>query len=186
VRRGLEDRNAMMRTLHRFAGQVTWRQLDLNRETAVGEGLFIEARAARGKVPVHLEGLSPSSPEDNVSLWIREAATGKRAAYLGATSAADGLQDLHGVECIFFDGTFWSSDELQKLGLSKARAEDMAHLPIGGAGGSLERLGHVAAAHKIYTHINNSNPILVEGSPEEQAVREAGWQIAFDGMEVAL
>ena len=186
VRRGLEDRNAMMRTLHRFASQVTWRPLELNREMAMGDGLFIEARAARGKVPVHLEGLSPPSPEDNVSLWIREAATGKRAAYVGATSAADGLQDLRDVDCVFFDGTFWSSDELQKLGLSKARAEDMAHVPIGGDGGSLMRLAHVAPAHRIYTHINNSNPILVEGSPEEQAVREAGWQIAFDGMEVAL
>jgi pyrroloquinoline quinone biosynthesis protein B len=186
VRRGLEDRNAMMRTLHRFASQVTWRPLELNREMAMGDGLFIEARAARGKVPVHLEGLSPSSPEDNVSLWIREAATGKRAAYVGATSAADGLQDLRDVDCVFFDGTFWSSDELQKLGLSKARAEDMAHVPIGGDGGSLVRLAHVARAHRIYTHINNSNPILVEGSPEELAVRAAGWQIAFDGMEVAL
>jgi pyrroloquinoline quinone biosynthesis protein B len=186
VRRGLEDRNAMMRTLHRFASQVTWRELELNQEVAMGDGLFLEARAARGKVPVHLEGLSPSSPEDNVSLWLRDAATGKRAAYIGATSAADGLQNLGDVDCIFFDGTFWSSNELPTLGLSKARAEDMAHLPIGGEGGSLIRLAHVTAPHKIYTHINNSNPILVEGSPEERAVREAGWQIAFDGMEVAL
>jgi pyrroloquinoline quinone biosynthesis protein B len=186
VRRGLEDRNAMMRTLHRFAGQTTWRELELNQEMPIGDGLFIEARAARGKVPVHLEGLSSPSPEDNVSLWIREAAIGKRAAYLGATSAADGLEDLGGVDCVFFDGTFWSSDELLGLGLSKARAEDMAHLPIGGEGGSLARLRQLTAAHKIYTHINNSNPILVEGSPEERAVREAGWQIAFDGMEVAL
>ena len=186
VRRGLEDRNAMMRTLHRFAAQTTWHELELNREVPMGDGLFIEARAARGKVPVHLEGLSSPSPEDNASLWIREAATGKRAVYLAATSAADGLDDLRGVECVFFDGTFWSSNELAMLGLSKARAEDMAHLPISGDAGSLARLEHVAAPHKIYTHINNSNPILVEGSPEERAVRKAGWQIAFDGMEVAL
>jgi pyrroloquinoline quinone biosynthesis protein B len=59
-------------------------------------------------------------------------------------------------------------------------------VPIGGERGSLSRLGALVGPRKIYTHINNSNPILVEGSPEERAVRRAGWEIAFDGQEVSL
>ena len=136
---------------------------------------------------MHLVGLGTPSPEDNVSICIRDAHTGKRAVYMGATSSAEGLREaLHGVDCIFFDGTFWSSDELSRLGLSQSRAEDMAHLPVGGEGGSLSRLAGLAVSPRIYTHVNNTNPILVEGSPEHRAVREAGWDVAFDGMEVKL
>ena len=62
----------------------------------------------------------------------------------------------------------------------------MAHLPVGGPAGSLAALARIPVRHKIYTHINNSNPILVQGSPEERAVHAAGWQIAYDGMEIAL
>ncbi len=187
VRRALEERNAIFRTLRRFEGQVTWHDLPLEREVEVEPGLTITARPSRGKLPVHLEGLSAPSPEDNISLWLRDASTGKTAAYLGATSSALGVdQALRGVDCMFFDGTFWSSDELVGLGLSKSRAEDMAHLPIGGPEGSLTRLARAPVARKIYTHINNSNPILVHDSPEERAVRAAGWEIAYDGMEVSL
>ncbi len=187
VRRGLEERNAMFRTLERFEGQVMWNTLELDRPIEIEPGLTMTARPSRGKVPVHLDGLSPPSPEDNVSLWLHDATTGKTAAYVGATASADGaLVALRGIDCVFFDGTFWSNDELVALGLSKARAEDMAHLPIGGSEGSLSLLAGIAVSRKIYTHINNSNPILVGGSPQERAVRDGGWEIAYDGMEVAL
>jgi pyrroloquinoline quinone biosynthesis protein B len=187
VRRGLEDRNVMFRTLHRFPEQATWRDLELGQEVTIAPGLTVEARPARGKLPVHLMGLAEPSPEDNVALLIRDARTGKAAAYVGATSSAHGLeQELQGIDCVFFDGTFWSSDELVTQGLSSARAEDMAHLPIGGPAGSLAQLSRIAAPHRIFTHINNTNPVLVEGSPENLAVQQAGWIVAYDGMEVSL
>jgi pyrroloquinoline quinone biosynthesis protein B len=184
VRRGLEERNVIFRTLQRFPEQVTWRRLPLGSEVDLEAGLVVEARPARGKLPVHLVGLGDPSPEDNVSLWIRDTRTGRRVVVLTATSSVEGLEDdLRDVDCVFFDGTFWSSDELGKLGLGTTRAEDMAHLPIGGDDGSLARLRGLHGPRKIYTHINNSNPILVHGSPEQRAVVDAGWDIAFDGME---
>lgn len=187
VRVALEERNAIFRTLRRFPGQVTWRDLPLGRAVDVEPGLTIEARAAPGKLPVHLTGLSRPSPEDNVALLLRDAATDKSALYMAATSSTDGLEAApQDVDCIFFDGTFWSSDELVQLGLSSARAEDMAHVPIGGERGSLPRLARSPAARRIYTHVNNSNPILVEGSPEHRAIQEAGCEVAFDGLEVQL
>jgi pyrroloquinoline quinone biosynthesis protein B len=187
VRRGLEDRNIICRTLHRFPEQAVWRDLELGREVTVEPGLTVEARPAHGKLPVHLMGSSMPSPEDNVSLWIRDSRTKKTAVYMAATSSTEGVDaQVRGVDCLFFDGTFWSSDELVALGLSQARAEDMAHLPIDGPQGSLARLSGAQVPQKIFTHINNSNPILVETSPEHRAVRAAGWQVAYDGMEVSL
>jgi pyrroloquinoline quinone biosynthesis protein B len=186
VREGLES-NTIFRTLRRFPEQVVFRELVLRRCLELDGGVTVEARPSPGKVPVHLMGLSAPSPEDNVGLWLNDARSGKTAVILGAAASLDGIIDeLHGVDCVFFDGTFWSSDELIALGLSKARAEDMAHLPIGGVQGSLARLSELAIPQKIYTHINNSNPILVADSLEARAAHDAGWQIAYDGMEVDL
>ena len=192
VRSGLVE-NAIFRTLERFEGQVVWRRLDLGCEVPlagtddVASGLTVEARAAKGKLPVHLENSSKiASAEDNVGLWIRETATGKSAVYLAATSSVDPFVSSLDADCVFVDGTFWSSDELPALGASKSRAEDMAHLPISGGTGSLAKLAKITARRKVYTHINNTNPILREDSPERGHVERAGWEVAFDGMEIDL
>ena len=187
VQRGLVERNALMRTLARFDGQVTWRALSLGVEVEALPGLFVTATAASGKLPVHLTGIAEASPEDNVSLVFREASSGARAAYVGATSAVGHLaEEIAGVGALFFDGTFWSSDELVRLGLGKIRAEDMAHLPIGGHAGSLAALAGVDARRKIFTHVNNTNPILLDDSKERREVERAGWEVAYDGMELEL
>ena len=62
----------------------------------------------------------------------------------------------------------------------------MGHLPIGGSQGSLAQIAALAIKRRIYIHINNTNPILVEGSPEQRAVKEAGVGIGQDGMEIRL
>ena len=187
VRRGFVERNVLYRTLERFPGQVTWRVLKTGREEEVA-GLTVEALAVPGKPPVHLESLAPSDPEENIGVRVRAPATGRVLAYL---SAAGGVTDeildaLDGADAVFFDGTFWSSDELPKLGLGTKRAEEMAHVPVGGPGGSLARLAGVRAGRRVYIHINNTNPMLREDSPERAEVSAAGWEIAWDGMEVRL
>ena len=187
VRRGFVERNVLYRTLERFPGQVTWRVLKTGREEEVA-GLTVEALAVPGKPPVHLESLAPSDPEENIGVRVRAPATGRVLAYL---SAAGGVTDeilhaLDGADAVFFDGTFWSSDELPKLGLGTKRAEEMAHVPVGGPGGSLARLAGVRARRRVYIHINNTNPMLREDSPERAEVSAAGWEIAWDGMEVRL
>ena len=80
---------------------------------------------------------------------------------------------------MFFDGTFWSSDELiARSASARKRAEEMAHWPIGGPSGSLAQLAVCGAARRVYIHINNTNPILREDRPERAAVVAAGWEIA--------
>jgi pyrroloquinoline quinone biosynthesis protein B len=194
VRRGFTEGNPLYRTLQRFPSQVTWRPLKLGREEVLAggdgreSGLLVEAVAVPGKLPIHLEGIVAADPEDNIGLRIREAATGRRLAYF---PAAGGLTEsvraaLADADCVFFDGTFWSSDELPALGLGTKRAEDMAHLPVGGTAGSLAALRALGARRRIYIHVNNTNPLLREDSPERAKVDAAGWQIAWDGMEVTL
>jgi pyrroloquinoline quinone biosynthesis protein B len=192
VRRGLFEQNAIARTLSRFDGHLTHRTLPLGTEVSIDDargqatGLRVTARPVRGKIPVHLEGLVPSEPDQNVGLWLRDAA-GKVAAYVSAVAdLRDVTPHLDGVDVLLLDGTFWSSDELARPGLSKARAEDMAHLPIGDPAGSLESSARLGVRRRIYTHINNTNPILVASSPERHAVTAAGWEVASDGMDLVL
>ncbi len=187
VRAGLEERNALMRTLRRFPEQLTWKRLELGRvhdlEDGIEDGMTIEARAIAGKGPTHLAGLVASTPEENVALWIRHA--GRTLVYASACGSLEGIDALFDdADALLFDGTFFSSDELVAQGLSRARAEEMAHLPVGGQHGSLARLSRSRAKRKILTHVNNSNPILIDGSPERRALVAAGWELAFDGMEI--
>jgi len=194
VRRGFTERNVLYRTLERFPGQVTWRTLKVGREEELkleggrSSGLLVEATAVPGKPPVHLEGLQPADPEDNVALRVRGGARGRVLAYASAVgritpAVREALDDAAGV---FFDGTFWSSDELIAGGLGTKRADEMAHVPVGGADGSLEQLGHLRAARKVYIHINNTNPLLRDDAPERARTDAAGWEIAWDGMELEL
>jgi pyrroloquinoline quinone biosynthesis protein B len=194
LRRGFTDGNVLYRTLDRFPGQVTWRPLKLGREEELADadgrpaGLLVEAVAVPGKLPIHLEAGATSDPEDSVGFRIREPSTGRILAYLSGVGAVTEpvRRSLEDADCVFFDGTFWSSDELPRLGLGTKRAEEMAHLPIGGPDGSLARLDGLAARRRIFIHLNNTNPLLRDDSPERARVEAAGWEVARDGMEVRI
>jgi pyrroloquinoline quinone biosynthesis protein B len=194
VRRGFCEDNSLYRTLQRFPQQVTWRTLvpgqpqELSGVDGRPSGLMIEAVAAPGKPPIHLEGHAAYDPAENIGLVIEDRATGKRLGYFSATSGITPAvrAALDSADCMFFDGTFWSSDELITLGLGAKRAEEMAHLPVGDAGGSLEICAGIRAPRRIYIHINNTNPLLRQHSPERMRAEAGGWEIAYDGMEVAL
>jgi pyrroloquinoline quinone biosynthesis protein B len=188
VRAGLVERNAVLRTLARTPDQVTWTTLELGSEIALDDlGVAVTATPVAGKLPVHLVGLLEPSPEDNVALRVRDLATGRVAIVATAVGAFDGVEDLlAGADAILFDGTFWSDDELVARGLGRARAQDMAHVPVGGADGSLARLAAFTGARRVYTHINNTNPMLRADSAERAHVEGAGWEIASDGLEIVL
>jgi pyrroloquinoline quinone biosynthesis protein B len=85
-------------------------------------------------------------------------------------------------DVIFFDGTFWSQDELIRVHGSGKRAIEMGHQPVS----ETIRAFQGVDARKIFIHINNTNPILDEASPEQRAVRDAGWEVAYDGMNIEL
>ena len=184
VWKGLEA-SVLVRTLQRFEGQVVFRPLALGEEVELRDAagtslsLFVRAFAAPGKLPVHFMGHAKASAEDNIGLSIGEARGQRSLAYAAACASTKGVT-LDGHDVVLFDGTFYEEDELIGLGLSKAHAKDMAHMPITESLDALQAL----RARRIYTHINNTNPILREGSEERRHVEHEGWEVAFDGMEI--
>jgi pyrroloquinoline quinone biosynthesis protein B len=123
-----------------------------------------------------------------VGLLLRDEATGGTCAFVPGCGGLDDalLARLGGAELVMFDGTFWSDDELIRLGISDRTARQMDHLPISGPGGSLERLASLAGRKLVYTHINNSNPVLVEDSAERAEVERQGLVVGADGMYFSL
>jgi len=126
---------------------------------------------------------------DNVALEIRDRATRRAALYapgLGAMQDAvwGAMQDA---ACVLVDGTFWTDDEMLTLGLSRKRAREIGHLPQTGSGGMLEWLEKLpAGTRRILIHVNNTNPILDEDSPERAELTRRGIEVAWDGMEIEL
>jgi pyrroloquinoline quinone biosynthesis protein B len=89
-------------------------------------------------------------------------------------------------DVVLVDGTFWRNDELTRHDISTRSAREMGHVPLSGPGGTLEALAELRRPRKVLVHINNTNPILLEDSPERDAVLEAGVEVAYDGLEIAL
>ena len=123
-----------------------------------------------------------------MGLRFRQSTNGRVLAYLSAvgritTAVFEGLADA---DCVIFDGTFWSSDELSGPGFLEKSAEDLAHWPVGGQEGVLRCSPMLTATRRVFTHINNTNPMLREDSPERKIVEAAGWSVAWDGMEIRL
>ena len=98
----------------------------------------------------------------------------------------DVLGRLGASDVALVDGTFWRDDELARLGISDRSARDMGHVPLSGPGGTLERLAGLQRPRKVLVHINNTNPILLEDSPERGQVARAGVEVAYDGLEAEL
>jgi pyrroloquinoline quinone biosynthesis protein B len=194
VRRGFVEANRLYRVLDRFPGQVTWHELklevaqELHTPHNTTAALSVTAIAVPGKVPLYLEGMAGMEPSHNVALLFTDLKTGRRLGYAPSVGSFNAGVDrlLHEADSLFFDGTFWSDDELSVLGRNVRRAADMAHWPLGGSNGSLSVLRKHPARRRILIHINNTNPILREDSCERQQVQAAGVEIAYDGMAVPV
>jgi pyrroloquinoline quinone biosynthesis protein B len=156
-------------------------------------GLEVEAFAVAGDAPLYYGNHGAASPDAvqrsamTIGARIRVPGEAGSLVYVPGAGAADEVLSRVGPDdALLWDGTFWTDDELARLGISERRAMDMGHLPISGPGGSLERLREVRARRRAYIHINNTNPILRTGSPERRAVESSGWEVAFDGMEFEI
>lgn len=128
-------------------------------------------------------------PGDNVALLIRDAVHGRSALYAPGLGAIEEplWRAMQAAACVLVDGTFWRDDEMISLGLSKKRARDLGHLPQSGPGGMLEWLARLpAATRRILIHVNNTNPILDEGSAERAELERRGIEVARDGLEIEL
>jgi pyrroloquinoline quinone biosynthesis protein B len=193
VRRGFVEANRLYRALARIPGQITWHELKLDvpqallRADNTASSLFVTPVAVPGKAPLYLDDQPDSDPANNVALLFTDQ-EGQHLSYApcvaGLNASVARLLDLPG--CLFFDGTFWSGDELPALGIGTRGAKEMAHWPVGGANGSLPVLATARASRRVLIHVNNTNPILREDSQERRALNAAGVEVAYDGMEVVI
>jgi pyrroloquinoline quinone biosynthesis protein B len=153
----------VLRMLERFCG-VDWRALPLE-----GSSLAVE--------PFEVS-------DDQTGFVFRDG--GATVTYAPGLARLDDevVDRLAASDVVLVDGTFWHDDDLARLGISERTAADMGHVPL--TGGTLEMLAGLERPRKILVHINNTNPILLEDSPEREAVVRAGVEVAYDGLEVVL
>jgi pyrroloquinoline quinone biosynthesis protein B len=151
-------------------------------------GLQAEMFAVPGKVPLYLEGEDPDTMSETAgAAGLELSAEGARLLYIpGAAAVTAGMRArLQGADVVFFDGTLFRDDEMITSATGYKTGRRMGHMSIDGHGGSLAELNGFAA-RRIYIHINNTNPILIDGSPERSRVTDGGWEVAEDGLEITL
>jgi pyrroloquinoline quinone biosynthesis protein B len=177
--------NPMFGALH--PDNVTRHALSLGETFSPVEGLSAEIFTVPGKMPLYLEGENPEIGESAVNVGVELSGGGRRLLYLpGAAAVTPAMRErMNRADAILFDGTLYTDDEMIALRVGEKTGMRMGHMPIDGPDGSLAALSGLTA-RRIFIHINNTNPILIEGSPARQRVEAAGFEIAFDGMEIVL
>jgi pyrroloquinoline quinone biosynthesis protein B len=155
-------------------------------------GIEVEAFTVPGKGAWYLEGKAHPGGEDGagdtLGLRIRDKATGKHFYFIAACAhvTPELKARLNGAPLVFFDGTVWRDDELIAAGLGAKTGQGMGHISMSGNEGAIASLADLAIDRKIFLHINNSNPALLQGSKERKLAEGAGWQIGADGTEIVL
>jgi pyrroloquinoline quinone biosynthesis protein B len=149
------------------------------------EDLRWQAIALPGKPPPYSK--RASQPGDVIGLLVEDVRAQRRLCYAPGVANIDSwlFELMAGSHCVLVDGTFWTDDELIALGVSRKRAADMGHLTqSGGMISWLDRLPQTT--RRVLIHINNTNPILVEDSPEREVLNAHNIEVAYDGMEIDL
>jgi pyrroloquinoline quinone biosynthesis protein B len=152
-------------------------------------GLRLELFAVPGKVPLWLEeGEIKTGEIGEGAVGVAVEAGGARLVYApGCAHVTEELKARVGdADVLLFDGTLFADDEMIANGLGDKTGRRMGHMPVTGPGGTLQAFARHTSLRRILIHINNSNPVLIEGSAEEAKVKAAGWEVAFDGMEIGL
>lgn len=157
-------------------------------------GISVEAFAVPGKVALFLEDHSKAGEGfgtqegDTIGLCISSRGSERAAFYVPGCARIDAAltSRLQRADCLLFDGTLYTDDEMVAAGVGSKTGARMGHVSISGENGSLAALAELGVGNRIYVHINNTNPVLDAASAEHAAVVAAGWEIAFDGMEVRL
>lgn len=169
---------------------VERRAFGLDQEVDVGGGLAICPFAVPGKVPLYMEGDAVEiggETEGTIGLEVSDR-NGARFFFVPGCAAVTPVlaEHLQGVPLLFFDGTLWTDDEMERGGTGGKTGGRMGHMSVSGPEGSMAALAPLDIGRKIFLHINNTNPILLDDSPERAEVEAAGFEVAYDGMQIQL
>jgi pyrroloquinoline quinone biosynthesis protein B len=168
------------------SGVVARRAIELDETIALEGGLTAEMFAVPGKVPLYLEETAAEAEGDVVGVTVRQ--NGSTLCYVPGCAAMNErlAARLRGADVVLFDGTLWTDDEMIRAGLGAKTGQRMGHMSVAGPDGVMAQLANLPIGRKILVHINNSNPILLDDSPERAQAAAAGWEVGFDGMEMRL
>jgi pyrroloquinoline quinone biosynthesis protein B len=191
ILRILREENSMFGMLNRVEPQVVWTPMKsgapfpLLSADGKDSGLRCEVYYLSGRYPKYVKSEAALARDEATAALFFESASGKRVAYIPAVGSLSDvlLEKIRHVDLLLFDGTFWSDDELLRVQGSGETAHQMGHIPVEE---SLRLLKSIGVERKMFIHLNNTNPILNESSPEHQAVRQAGWEVAEDNWQLEL
>jgi pyrroloquinoline quinone biosynthesis protein B len=186
--RDLTQGNPLFGVLAHFCG-IDRRRIDLDEDFAVDgvDGVRFRALPVTSKPAPYSPNRESPMAGDNLALVITDTTSGRSVVYAPGLAVIDDSVwgAMQGASCVMVDGTFWTDDEMIRLGISRKHARDIGHLPQSGPGGMLEWLARLPApTRKILIHINNTNPILDESSAEARELAAHGVEVARDGMEI--
>ncbi len=190
VHETLRTGTGVLATLERYC-RVGWRPVVPGTDVILDEGLSYRAFDAPTTKRDRFHGQGGGGgtrPGRVVGYRITDRAGGRSVVYLpGVQRLTPAVREqLDGCACLLLDGTCWDDDELIGLGLASRTAGEMGHLAIGGPGGSLEQLGALAVDRVVYLHVNNTNPVLLEDSPQRRILDDRGIDVAVDGLELEV
>ena len=191
VEEDLTQGNPVLRVLTHYCGVDRHRiTLDGSAFTVPGvAGLSFRALPLSSKAAPYSPHRDQPVPGDNIGMLITDEHSGRRAFY------APGLGDITApvfdamasADCVMVDGTFFTDDEMPRMGLSRKTARDIGHLPQSGAGGMIEWMARLPArTRRMLIHINNTNPILDEDSAERATLTRAGIEVCEDNMLIRV
>nr|WP_107904111.1 pyrroloquinoline quinone biosynthesis protein PqqB [Streptomyces chartreusis] len=186
VRQALLDRQRLGEVLAPYT-DVTWRELPGHGTEPLDgtpSGLQVSGIPVSGKRPRY----AADAPDDDawvVALRLYDPSSGASVLYAPALAAwPDRLQQAAAeADCVIVDGTFWDDEEPRRTGISSRTATGMGHLPIDGPGGTAERLAPLSA-RCLYTHLNNTNPLVDPAAPQHKRLARLGIEVAHDGMVI--
>jgi pyrroloquinoline quinone biosynthesis protein B len=156
-------------------------------------GIKIRPFAVPGKVALWLEDESKghnfgSIDEDTIALEVEHTSKDTKFFYIPAcakmTSAL--AERIRGSDMVFFDGTLWLDDEMIRAGVGIKTGQRMGHMSVSGENGTISSFEDLDIKRKIFIHINTTNPILLNDSPQRMEVEAAGWEVSYDGMEIEI
>lgn len=197
VRRVLTEENSLFRTLERSHPPVRWVSLPVKEvipilqkdDSAARTGLCCRAVPLDGDFPDYVsEQLRRSLPREEALIGLELERNGKRMFYAPSIPGNGDVWKRYAAESdlSLLDGTFWTNDELVRVMGSGKTAREMGHMPLSEKGGLLQQMGNGGGGRRVLIHMNNTNPLLDEESEANRLAREAGWEIAYDGMEFEL
>jgi len=173
--------------------EENWVEISLNKQEEIFGGvkpssLIFEAFSVPHR-PISVRGPYKEELEgDTVGYRIEDKNSGKTFVYVPDIREITplALKKMEDADVLIFDGTFYTNDELIKLGISSKTSEELGHVPIAGPTGSIEVLGDLNVKRKFYTHLNNTNPLIPEDSTERRLLRDEGFYVVSDGETIDL